>query len=143
MLEEILREVKEMKYQPDGVADTVVDVMARCGFDMAKEQMKDIIRRHRNDGWIPCENELPGAWDIDPDLNPEDIIWPEYNVTIRNASDATTLYYDFREDTWFDGNGNLYDVVAWRPIPRAYCPNQRYVGEDYKQRIMDRFTKTE
>lgn len=47
-----------------------------------------------------------------------------------------------QEDTWFDDNGHVYSVVAWKPLPGAYRP-KRSVGEDYRQLIMDRFLKAE
>lgn len=81
----------------------------------------------RNDGWIPCGKELPGEWYVDPYLDPEDIEWPEYNVTIQDASETTTLHYNFQERTWFDDNGNFYEVVAWRPMPQTYRPIHKSV----------------
>lgn len=110
--------------------------------DEFQESMR-FMRSHGNSGWIPCERELPGALDIDPDLDPEDIMWPEYMVTIKGASDATALYYNFQEGIWFDINGNMYKVVAWRPMPDAYRPQKKAINNDYKQQIMDRFLKFE
>lgn len=131
--------VGELNHDGDKVA-----CVASAFRESAVKRIEAIIRSHSsNDGWIPCNRELPGEWYVDPDLEPEDIVWPEYNVTIRDASEATTLHYDFQEGTWFDDNGNIYDVVAWRPMPGAYCPKQKCVGEDYRQHVMERFLKTE
>lgn len=146
--------IEDIKY----IEKVLEEVPTACHVDMIIDKMADIIQKYRsigtpeefrnsmkimrgqsNDRWIPCEEELPETWDIDPDLEPDDIIWPEYIVTIEGASDATALHYNFQEDTWFDDNGNFYRVVAWRPMPTAYHPKRKSVGEDYKQQIMEKF----
>lgn len=150
MLEEILQEIDEMGYPSEGIGCGLEDAgitdryeAAAYGFEEERDRIVEIIRSHSNDGWIPCEEELPETWYIDPDLEPDDIIWPEYIVTIEGVSDATALHYNFQEDTWFDDNGNFYRVVAWRPMPTAYHPKRKSVGEDYKQQIMEKFLKVE
>lgn len=64
--------------------------------------------------WIPCNKRLP---EVPEGL--EDMYCPEFNVTIKGAKEATTLKYSC-DGTWFDDNGNIYDVVAWQPLPDAY-----------------------
>ena len=95
--------------------------------------VKDIIRKHLsrensteikrssrdNDGWIPVEERLPEI-SRTPE---EDDECPEFNVTIRRAEEATTLKYSPADDTWFDDNGYVYDVIAWRPLPDPYRPD--------------------
>ena len=95
------------------------------------------------EGWIPCSKRLPEAWCVDPDMDPEDIVWPEYIVTIKGASESTILRYDFQDNTWFDDKGCLYEVAAWQPFPAPYCPRQMVIGDSYRQRIMERFLKVE
>lgn len=96
--------------------------------------VKDIIRKHLsrensteikrssrdNDGWIPVEERLPEI-SRTPE---EDDECPEFNVTIRRAEEATTLKYSPADDTWFDDNGYVYDVIAWRPLPEPYRPER-------------------
>lgn len=82
-----------------------------------------IIRKHMNDGWISVEDRLPEV-DEDTEDTIEDNDCPEYIVTIRGTSESTTLKY--RPDgTWFDENGYVYDVIAWRPLPEPYHPERR------------------
>lgn len=150
--------IEDIKY----IENVLEEVPTACHVDMIIDKMDRIIRKYRaigtpeefqksmnimrnhgNSRWIPSEKELPGSWDVDSDLDPEDIMWPEYIVTIKGASDATALYYNFQEGTWFDDNGNLYEVVAWRPMPGAYRPQQKAIGEDYKQQIMEKFLTVE
>ena len=71
-----------------------------------------------NDGWISVEERLPEV-DEDTEETIEDDDCPEYIVTIRGASESTTLKYN-PDGTWFDENGCIYDVIAWRPLPETY-----------------------
>ena len=78
----------------------------------------EIIRKHMNDGWIPVEERLPKvAGDIDDDN------CPEFNVTIDGADKATTLKCS-SDGTFFDDNGYVYPVIAWRPLPEPYRPER-------------------
>lgn len=89
--------------------------------------VKEIIRKHMddatdtNDGWILVEDGLP---EVPKEL--EDAHCPEFNVTIKGAEKATTLKYSW-DGAWFDDNGNVYNVIAWQPLPEPYKPveNQR------------------
>ena len=74
-----------------------------------------------NDGWILVEDGLP---EVPKEL--EDAHCPEFNVTIKGAEKATTLKYSW-DGAWFDDNGNVYNVIAWQPLPEPYKPveNQR------------------
>lgn len=67
---------------------------------------KDIIRKHMNDGWIPVEERIP---EVPDDM--EDEYCPEFNVTIKGASRATTLKYS-PDGAWFDDSGQVYVVIA-------------------------------
>ena len=94
------------------------------------DDVEKIIRKHINDGWIPVEERLP---EVNADIEEiiEDDDCPEYNVTIRGASESTTLKYS-PDGIWFDDNGYIYDVIAWRPMPEVYRPvdkTERSEGE--------------
>ena len=82
------------------------------------EWIEGFIRKHMNDGWIPVDDRLPEV-DEDTEETIEDDYCPEYIVTIRGASESTVLKYS-PNGTWFDDNGNAYDVIAWRPLPEPY-----------------------
>ncbi len=85
-------------------------------------EARDVIRKHMNDGWIPVDERLP---EVDADIEEiiEDDDCPEYIVTIRGASESTVLKYS-PDGAWFDDNGNVYDVIAWRPLPEPYRPER-------------------
>ena len=114
-LEKILEEIDETieRYGKNPYIDGKVTDLC-YGLNIAK----DIIRKHMNDGWIPVEDRLPDV-DEDTEETIEDDDCPEYNVTIRGASESTTLKYS-PNGTWFDDNGYVYDVIAWRPLPDPY-----------------------
>ena len=69
---------------------------------------------YADDGWIPVSERLPEV----PE-GTEDADCPEFNVTIRGAEKATTLKYA-PDGTWFDDSGEVYKVVAWKPLPEPY-----------------------
>ena len=119
-LEKILEEIKKIlednkvsELNSDGTIDKYV-IDAKLAWDY----IKDIIRKHMNNGWIPVEERLPEV-DEDTEETIEDDYCPEYIVTIRGASESTVLKYS-PNGTWFDDNGNAYDVIAWRPLPEPY-----------------------
>lgn len=119
VLEKILEEIENhaIEFESFGMCDDYVSV----GW------VKEIIRKHMddatdtNDGWILVEDGLP---EVPKEL--EDAHCPEFNVTIKGAEKATTLKYSW-DGAWFDDNGNVYNVIAWPPLPEPYKPveNQR------------------
>ncbi len=139
------RRQEELRLEAEGIQKGLEELARKGGIPeiYILRALGEIALLRKKDEWIPCSRELPKPWDIDLSQEPEDIIWPEYIVTIEGCSKATVLHYDFQEDTWFDDDGNPYNVVAWRPMPDAYRPERKAVGEDYKQHIIGRFLKVE
>ena len=140
-LEKILEEInaefdRRIRTQLKIMAGTNDDVY-RYGYGKSLEAyqqgklfVEDIIRKHMNDGWIPVEERLPEV-DEDIEETTEDDDCPEYNVTIRGASESTTLKYS-PDGTWFDKNGYVYDVIAWRPMPEVYRPADKTERSEQK-----------
>lgn len=87
-------------------------------------EIEGIIRSHidevpdNNAGWIPVEEKLPEV----PE-GAEDVYCPEFNVTIKGASKSTALKYA-PDGTWFDDSGEVYNVMAWKPLPEPYRPEE-------------------
>ena len=89
-------------------------------------EAENIIRKHMNDGWIPSNKHLPKA----PEMEDE---YPEFNVMIEGAKTPTTLQYT-HERIWVDDYGNVYNVIAWQPLPEPYIPrNQNKPEEHYPE----------
>ena len=81
-LEKILEEIDHEKDLSLKLGD---DGYIAGALDMANA-IKDIIRKHMNDGWIPSKKHLPKA----PEMEDE---YPEFNVMIEGAKTPTTLQY--------------------------------------------------
>lgn len=83
-----------------------------------KESFRNMIDEqptvYADDGWIPVSERLPEV----PE-GTEDVYCPEFNVTIKGASKATTLKHA-PDGTWFDDSGEVYNVIAWQPLPEPY-----------------------
>lgn len=123
-LEKILEEIKGLIEKHKNKAYELVarEPLTQCYTEADIEQIKvhelavvrDIIRKHMTDGWIPVEERMP---EVPDDM--EDEYCPEFNVTIKGASRATTLKYS-PDGAWFDDSGQVYVVIAWRPLPDLY-----------------------
>ena len=150
VLEKILEEIEErvnfrerlVKYEKR--RGTVTDVCRNKGALEELDIIAKIIRSHMNHSgddtemgdWIPVEERLP---EVPEGLADE--YCPEFNVTIKGAERTTTLKYSW-DGTWFDDNGNVYNVIAWQPLPAPYKPKKNIpvAGMDH---IMSGFTKVE
>lgn len=98
----------------DGVLtpyDDTYDIVTHCS---SKEDQNRTIELIKNFNWIPVSERLPEV----PE-GTEDDDCPEFNVTIKGANKATTLKYA-PDGTWFDDSGEVYKVVAWKPLPELY-----------------------
>lgn len=117
VLEKILEEIE--KEQNSYEADHA------WNYSKGLEYAKEIIRSHMNHngdtemaGWIPCSERPP---EVPEGI--EDDYCPEFNVTIKGADKATTLKCA-QDGTWFDDFGEVYNVIAWRPLPEPYKGEQ-------------------
>ena len=131
-LEEILKEIDETieRYGKNPYIDEKVTDLC-YGLNLAK----DIIRKHMNGGWIPVQDKLPeddvdvliAYADID-DENYTDICITTYGYAYLGGNKL-----DFKE--WrspFEYFRSNYKVIAWRPLPEPYRPEQpetcKYTG---------------
>lgn len=141
-LEKILEEIEQKKENCLNVVKIEIDTMEITihrerykGLCMAEE----IIRKHINDGWIPVEERLPEA----PEMEDE---YPEFNVMIEGAKIPTTLQYSY-DGVWIDDYGNVYNVIAWRPLPESYIPRNQNKPEDHypdwRTKLLNKFDRRE
>lgn len=63
-----------------------------------------------NDGWIPCSKRLP--------LIPEGE--NEKFIATTNGIDGSGVLNCDSHGTWYDDDGNIYDVIAWQMLPEPY-----------------------
>lgn len=121
----------------DGVAEIyrdTYDIIIHCESIEEQKTVEKILERCK--GWIPVEERLP---EVPKEL--EDAHCPEFNVMIKGAEKSTTLKYSW-DGAWFDDSGNVYNVIAWQPLPEPYKPKKTIpvAGMDH---IMSRFTRVE
>lgn len=128
--------VKLQEYEHTGLTPGQITEMDELFAEKCREvaQIRDIENANERK-WILCSERMPEVSSETVDEH-----YPEFNVTIKGATMATTLKCD-SGGTWFDDNGNIYTVIAWRPLPDAYRPGQKTVGENYKRQIMGRFLR--
>lgn len=102
ILEKILEEIDNRVYFYDNADEPMMYV----------EAVKDIIRKHMNDGWIPVEEKVPDSGIY--------IFLSFTNFTLpmigryEKDSDGGAFYIGDEEETCV--SQDLY-VNAWRPLP--------------------------
>ena len=73
-----------------------------------KERVKDIIRKHMNDGWIPVEERLP-----------------DNNENVLVTTDMGLIASGYiAHGTWITDQEPDYPI-AWRPLPEPYRSERR------------------
>lgn len=99
--------------------------------------VKQIIRKHMNDGWIPVEERPPKTNGT-------------YNVTryIDGHFISDSAYFD-GQNTWHSDNRvnhsrpYLTDVIAWRPLPEPYYLESETEKPDWRQDMLRKFDRRE
>lgn len=117
-VQKVLEEIKEIE-KKFVIGHEVLFALGATGI---ATEIEETIRSHMNhngddtemDGWILVSERLPEV----PE-GTEDVYCPEFNVTIKGASKATTLKYA-PDGTWFDDSGEVYNVIAWQLLPEVY-----------------------
>lgn len=97
-------------YENTGITPDQLQVIEEEYSKMA-EELAELRQQNR---WIPVSKRLP-----DVPVGIDDDECPEFNVMIRGARKAAALRYD-SDGTWFDDFGEVYEVIAWRPLPEPY-----------------------
>ena len=71
--------------------------------------VRDILEKHMNDGWIPVEERVPKE--------------EGYKVLVcsKKGNIDTGIYSPYTKQ-WFIGNISALgkDIIAWRPLPEPY-----------------------
>ena len=141
-LEKILEEIDHEKDLSLKLGD---DGYIAGALDMANA-IKDFIRKHMNDGWIPVKRNLP------PNAKHEGALCPRYQVMTKYG--VTEGWYNPDLESWFvlvwfvteryldseidfergvhpkivrcenEVNEKHRIVLAWRPLPEPYRPER-------------------
>ena len=101
-------------------------------------EAREIIRKHMNDGWIPVDERLP-----------EDDSTKRYIVTDTDGHVWSSIWYGYAEEEnktpcfycWDDDMWQCYkpDVIAWRPLPEPYQPEQTAKRPEWQERMLHTF----
>ena len=75
--------------------------------------VKEIIRKHMNDGWISVEERLPTRGECEKDNNE---FFVQTNTGERFSCEYDPLANGFDNPLWCCN----VPVVAWRPLPEPY-----------------------
>ena len=95
--------------------------------------IKDIIRNHMNDGWIPVEERLPDKEAdkfIKEKLDGIGYLYPcllTYRSPNTERIHVVRFYYDVYERWFVNAGEELCDkdrCIAWRPLPEPYSPER-------------------
>ena len=78
--------------------------------DMAM-MAKQIIHKHRNDGWIPVGERLPENDDM-------------MLVTCQTKAGRRSVNRAWYGEGFWHGSGSMSGVIAWRPLPEPYRPER-------------------
>lgn len=113
-LENILEEIKDMLEDNKVIELNSDGTLNKCVIDvkLAWSSIKDIIRKHRNDGWIPIDKRLP-------DVGERIIVCNKKGFRCEAMMTKKGKYFRYGLEL-----GELFGqkIVAWRPLPEPYCP---------------------
>ena len=138
VLEKILKEIDAhaIEFETFGISDDYISV----GW------VKEIIRNHMNDGWIPVERELPPNAKHKGSFCPKVRVMTKFGETYGWYNPDRESWYVlawFMTDRYLDSeidfdrgdkpkivrlpdevNDKTHILIAWRPLPEAYLPER-------------------
>lgn len=116
-----------------------------ASFNRDIEYLRNFIRKHMNDDWIPVEERLPE--DVDEECYAMNI------VTLENGSVCLGVYRNYEGEWWTrmtEGEAdytNSRKVIAWMPLPEKYEPEPQEKPEshypDWRAKLLNKFDRRE
>ena len=109
-LEKILEEIKDMLEDNKVIELNSDGTLNKCVIDvkLAWSSIKDIIRKHRNNDWIPVDERLPDECG-------------KYLCTVECMRHRYVIVGHYNNPGWTD-NYCGQKVIAWRPLQEPYRP---------------------
>ena len=95
-------------------------------FNRDIESVRDFIRKHMNDGWIPVEERLP---------EDEEMVL----VTCQTKTGRKSVNRAWYGEGFWHGSGSMSGVIAWMPLPEPYRPEQTTQRPEWKDRMLHTF----
>ena len=81
-----------------------------ASFNRDIEWLREFIRKHMNDGWIPAK-EKPAE---------DGFYVATMSGALVDQEEPFVGLAEFEDGEWVDGD----DVIAWRPLPETYRPER-------------------
>lgn len=129
-LEKILEEINEIE---DEYTNEDHDIMFKLGAAGIAWDIKEIIRKHMNDGWIPVEERLPEDGTYLCTLDGE----------LCGIEEPFTGMCGIENGIWDEPDC----VIAWCPIPEPYQPKPQNKPEDHypewRTKFLNKFDRRE
>ena len=131
-IEKILEEVNRLieKHKNNAYELVAKEPLTQCYTETNIEQTKvhelavvrDIIRKHMNDGWIPVDERLPEDEIPVPKL--VTALVPDRKARWDNSETFSVIVDTDIYDPDYTGKWEYYkkNVIAWRPLPEPYRP---------------------
>lgn len=134
-LEKILEEIKDMLEDNKVIELNSDGTLNKCVIDvkLAWSSIKDIIRKHMNDGWIPVDERLPEVGEYVLGTNEYDeVMIYRYGWNSRHS-----------RKMFFHECGAAAIITAWMPLPEPYRPKSKTPEErqERKERMLQNFMK--
>lgn len=142
-IEKILEEVNRLieKHKNNAYELVAKEPLTQCYTETDIEQTKvhelavvrDIIRKHMNDGWILVQERLPDKEAdkfIKEKLDGIGYLYPcllTYRSPNTERIHVVRFYYDVYERWFVNAGEELCDkdrCIAWRPLPEPYRPER-------------------
>ena len=104
-----------------------------ANFNRDIEYLKDIIRKHVNDGWISVKDRLPeGRTRVICQFDNGDIelLWQDWESDTESLTYWTV--FDFMEEK---------KVFAWRPLPEPYRSANKTEESDWRKDMLRKFDR--
>lgn len=134
-LEKILEEIKDMLEDNKVIELNSDGTLNKCVIDvkLAWSSIKDIIRKHMNDGWIPVDERLPEVGEYVLGTNEYDeVMIYRYGWNSRHS-----------RKMFFHECGAAAIITAWMPLPEPYRPKSKTPEErqEWKDRMLRDFMR--
>ena len=109
-LEKILEEIEEGTH--------TFELLGRDVDFVAIDWVRDVIRKHMNDGWIPVDERLPEEPKENPVFDDKPL---ELYLVDMGGSYPLRAFWNGKQ---FTDGWSILNVIAWRPLPEPYCPDR-------------------
>ena len=111
-LEKIREEIEKNKH--------IVEIFGRGAFFVPLEAVKQIIRKHMNDGWIPVEKRMPTQEECKDNL-----FWITYDGSFGSSCKVAKCQWVFSYDE--NENDDSYSEFYIDQSPCIYTPSHNLV----------------